>query len=117
MSNKNIITTVWNAPTSEEVNEVVQSLGGINAVCRIAKKHRNTVSRWCSGDIQIDYANWHLISGIKGNKIVTTLSVGVSADSMMVAIQEVGDIVSKYDMKKRDLEAIQESFKKAMIIK
>ena len=64
MSNKNIITTVWNAPTTEEVSEAVQSLGGINAVCRIAKKHRNTVSRWCSGKIKIDYANWKLISEI-----------------------------------------------------
>ena len=62
MSNKSIIDTVWNAPTHEEVEEIVQSLGGINAVCRITKKHRNTVSKWCSGKINIDYANWKLIS-------------------------------------------------------
>ena len=64
MSNKNIITTTWNAPTYDEVSDVVQSLGGINAVCRITKKHRNTVSKWCSGKIKIDYANWKLISEI-----------------------------------------------------
>ena len=64
MSNKNIITTIWNAPTCDEVSNVVQSLGGVNAVCRITKKHRNTVSKWCSGKIKIDYANWKLISEI-----------------------------------------------------
>lgn len=61
MSNKSIVSTVWNAPTAEEVDYVVQSLGGINAVCRIAKKHRNTVSKWCKGGICIDFANWKLI--------------------------------------------------------
>ena len=64
MSNKKIIEEPFTAPLSEEVNSVVQSLGGINAVCRITKKHRNTVSKWCSGKIKIDYANWKLISEI-----------------------------------------------------
>jgi len=52
------------APLFSEVNETVQSLGGISAVCRITKKHRNTVSKWCNGKIKIDYANWKLISEI-----------------------------------------------------
>ena len=55
-------------PTAEEVEAVVQSLGGINAVCRIAKKHRNTVSKWCKGEICIDFANWKLISEYKTSK-------------------------------------------------
>ena len=64
MSNKKIIEVAFESPLSEEVNSIVQSLGGINAVCRITKKHRNTVSKWCSGKIKIDYANWKLISEI-----------------------------------------------------
>jgi hypothetical protein len=61
MSNKSIISSIWNAPTADEVQSVVSYLGGINAVCRIAKKHRNTVSKWCKGEINIDFANWKLI--------------------------------------------------------
>ena len=64
MSNKKIIDEVWDSPSFEEVNKTVQSLGGIASVCRITKKHRNTVSKWCSGQIKIDYANWKLIGEI-----------------------------------------------------
>ncbi len=67
MSNKKIIEEPWTAPLSTEVDKTVQSLGGISAVCRIAKKHRNTVSKWCSGKIKIDYANWKLISERRAN--------------------------------------------------
>ncbi len=62
MSNKKIIEEPWVAPLSNEVSDKIKSLGGINKVCRLTKKHRNTVSRWCSGKIKIDYANWKLIS-------------------------------------------------------
>jgi len=64
MSNKRIIEEPWEAPLFAEVNKTVQTLGGIASVCRITKKHRNTVSKWCSGKIKIDYANWKLISEI-----------------------------------------------------
>ena len=66
MSNKSIIDTVWNAPTAEDVKAVVQSLGGIAPVCRITKKHRNTVSKWCGGKTKIDYANWTMLSESRG---------------------------------------------------
>ena len=66
MSNKKLMQFigVWDCPTGEEVAEVVKKLGGVNAVCRITKKHRNTVSKWRSGETNIDYANWKLISEI-----------------------------------------------------
>ncbi len=64
MSNKRIIEGAWSPPLFEDVSKTVKSLGGINAVCRITKKHRNTVSKWCSGEILMDYANWKLISEI-----------------------------------------------------
>ena len=64
MSNKDLIEEPWEAPLFEDVNRTVQNLGGIASVCRITKKHRNTVSKWCSGKIKIDYANWKLISEI-----------------------------------------------------
>jgi len=64
MSNKRLMQFigVWDCPDFEEVTEMVKSLCGINAVCRITKKHRNTISKWCSGKTNIDYANWKLIS-------------------------------------------------------
>ena len=57
----------WIPPSCSEINTVVQSLGGIASVCRITKKHRNTVSKWCKGEIKIDYANWELIRGVDAN--------------------------------------------------
>jgi hypothetical protein len=51
----------WDVPSYKEVSHVVASIGGIASVCRITKKHRNTVSKWCNGKINIDYANWKLI--------------------------------------------------------
>jgi hypothetical protein len=64
VSNRDLIEEPWKAPLFEEVNRTVKNLGGIASVCRITKKHRNTVSKWCSGKIKIDYANWKLISEI-----------------------------------------------------
>jgi len=64
VSNKKKIEEPWVAPLCAEVSKTVQSLGGIASVCRITKKHRNTVSKWCNGQIKIDYANWKLISEI-----------------------------------------------------
>ena len=72
MSNKKIIGETWEAPLFAEVNSTVQLLGGIASVCRITKKHRNTVSKWCNGKINIDYANWKLISEI--NTEIVSLS-------------------------------------------
>jgi hypothetical protein len=59
------MTERYYSPTRLEVSKVVHSLGGISSVCRITKKHRNTVSKWCKGEIKIDYANWKLISDLK----------------------------------------------------
>lgn len=56
----------WDRPSLRDVNEVVSLLGGISSVCRITKKHRNTVSKWCSGKIKIDYANWDMLNRISG---------------------------------------------------
>ena len=52
-------------PTKEEIQEVVDSLGGYGAVCRILRKRRSTVWRWCKGDARIDYANWKLLKAIR----------------------------------------------------
>ncbi len=79
MSNKKIMEEgSWVAPLSSEVDRVVRALGGKSAVCRVTKKHRNTVSKWCNGEgkSKIDFANWRLLNQTKEkdfNKIAREL--------------------------------------------
>jgi hypothetical protein len=84
MSNKKLMldSCVWDCPTAEEVYAVVAKLGGINSVCRITKKHRNTVSKWCNGSVNIDFANWSLIRDYE----LKTIIIGLSCSSYMEAV-------------------------------
>ena len=64
MSRKKIYEEPFESPHFEEIQRVVESLGGKGSVSRICKKNWCTVDRWCTGKIKIDYANWKLISEI-----------------------------------------------------
>ncbi len=53
----------WNRPTRDELNRLIDKLGGTGAVCRILSKTRATVTKWRTGKAFIDYANWEHLKG------------------------------------------------------
>ncbi len=51
----------WNRPSKEELNQSIDKAGGTAAVARMLYKHRSTVTKWRTGERNIDYANWELL--------------------------------------------------------
>ena len=113
MSNKKLMldSCVWDCPTAEEVSAVVAKLGGISSVCRITKKHRNTVSKWCNGSVNIDFANWSLIRDYE----LKTIRIGLSCSSYMEAVEKVVNVLKKYEMSHKDADEIATILKIAIV--
>jgi hypothetical protein len=62
MSRKTKFEEPFEAPSPEEILNVVNYLGGKPTAAKICRKNWNTIDRWCKGSVKIDYANWKLIS-------------------------------------------------------
>lgn len=51
----------WNRPTIEQLNILIDKLGGTGAVCKLLKKNRTTVFRWRKGEAKIDYPSYAMM--------------------------------------------------------
>ena len=56
----------WDMPSAEEVEAAVSAVGGVSATCRLLRKGKGTISRWCdeNDSSKIDFANWQILKKV-----------------------------------------------------
>jgi hypothetical protein len=62
-----LLNDPWEKPAPEVMEDAIKVLGGVKVVGYLVKKTTRTINRWRTGEANIDYANWKLISDAIGN--------------------------------------------------